>query len=125
MKVKVQVVVEYKGHNVSANGVIKLTLKAKYSALADTVKLLQMLNNDVYIKVKLSDGTKMNLGYFKIDQIINDGDGESTIKLKDTVDSVEMDNISRLPFGNDDITEFNAMFTADVEVEDEEGEEDE
>ena len=51
MKVKVKGMYGYKGHNISANGSVNLTIVGKYSELTNSVKLLQMLNNDVTIQI--------------------------------------------------------------------------
>ena len=79
MKVKVKEVVKYGGHSLSANGSVNFTLKAQYSELSNTIQLMQMLNNDVSIKAKIPGGSPMKLGFFRVKQIVIDGDGESTI----------------------------------------------
>ena len=53
MNIKVREVVKYAGHSLSANGSVNFTLKASYSELTNTIQLMQMLNNDVFIKAKL------------------------------------------------------------------------
>ena len=76
MNIKVKEVVKYGGHSLSANGSVNFTLKATYSELPNTIKLMQMLNNDVVIKAKVPSGSPMKLGYFRVKQIVIDGDGE-------------------------------------------------
>ena len=122
MNIKVREVVKYAGHSLSANGSVNFTLKASYSELTNTIQLMQMLNNDVFIKAKLPAGKPMKLGMFRIKQIMIDGDGESTLKFNGLNDYIEMDNLNLLPLNNDDNKEFVVMMEA--EIEEEEGEND-
>lgn len=124
MTVKVKEVVKYGGHSLSANGSVNFTLKASYSELTNTIQMMQMLNNDVTIKAKLPAGKPMKLGMFRIKQIVIDGDGESTLKFNGLNDYIEMDNLNLLPLNNDDNKEFVVMMEAEIEIEEEEGEED-
>lgn len=124
MTVKVKEVVKYGGHSLSANGSVNFTLKASYSELTKTIQLMQMLNNDVNIKAKLPAGKPMKLGMFRIKQIVIDGDGESTLKFNGLNDYIEMDNLNLLPLNNDENKEFVVMMEAEIEVEEEEGEDD-
>lgn len=122
MIVKVREVVKYNGHSLSANGSVNFTLKASYSELPNTIQMMQMLNNDVTIKAKLPAGKPMRLGMFRIKQIVIDGDGESTLKFNGLNDYIEMDNLNLLPLNNDDSKEFVIMMEAEIETEEEEGE---
>ena len=122
MNIKMREVVKYAGHSLSANGSVNFTLKASYSELTNTIQLMQMLNNDVFIKAKLPAGKPMKLGMFRIKQIMIDGDGESTLKFNGLNDYIEMDNLNLLPLNNDDNKEFVVMMEA--EIEEEEGEND-
>ena len=119
---KVKEVVRYNGHSLSANGSVNFNLKASYSELTNTIQMMQMLNNDVTIKAKLPAGKPMKLGVFRIKQIIIDGDGESTLKFNGLNDYIEMDNLNLLPLNNDDNKEFVIMMEAEIEIEEEEGE---
>ena len=122
--VKVKEVVKYNGHSLSANGSVNFNLKASYSELTNTIQMMQMLNNDVSIKAKLPAGKPMKLGTFRIKQIVIDGDGESTLKFNGLNDYIEMDNLNLLPLNNDDNKEFVIMMEAEIEIEEEEGEDD-
>ena len=122
MTIKVKEVVRYGGHSLSANGSVNFTLKASYSELTNTVQTMQMLNNDIIIKAKMTAGKPMKLGMFRIKQLIIDGDGESTLKFNGLNDYIEMDNLNLLPLNNDDNKEFVIMMEAEIEVEEEEGE---
>lgn len=117
MNVKVKEVVKYGGHSLSANGSVNFTLKAQYSELSNTIKLMQMLNNDVNIKAKVPGGKPMKLGFFRVKQIVIDGDGESTIKFNGLNDYIEMDNLNLLPLNTDENKEFVVLMEADIETD--------
>lgn len=117
MKVKVKEVVKYGGHSLSANGSVNFTLKAQYSELANTIQLMQMLNNDVSIKAKIPSGSPMKLGFFRVKQIVIDGDGESTIKFNGLNDYIEMDNLNLLPLNSDENKEFVVLMEAEIETD--------
>lgn len=120
MTIKVREVVKYGGHSLSANGSVNFTLKAAYSELANSIKLMQLLNNDVVIKAKIPGVGPKKLGIFRIKQIIVDGDGESTIKFNSLNDYIEMDNLNMLPLNDSDTKEFVVMMESEVEEENEE-----
>ena len=122
--IKVKEVVKYGGHSLSANGSVNFTLKASYSELTNTIQLMQMLNNDVNIKAKLPAGKPMKLGMFRIKQIIVDGDGESILKFNGLNDYIEMDNLNLLPLNSDENKEFVVMMEAEIEAEEEVGDDD-
>lgn len=117
MNVKVKEVVKYGGHSLSANGSVNFTLKAQYSELPNTIKLMQMLNNDVNIKAKVPGGKPMKLGFFRVKQIVIDGDGESTIKFNGLNDYIEMDNLNLLPLNTDENKEFVVLMEADIDTD--------
>ena len=122
MNIKVKEVVKYGGHSLSANGSVNFTLKASYSELSNTIQLMQLLNNDVGIKAKVPGGSPMKLGFFRVKQIVIDGDGESTIKFNGLNDYIEMDNLNTLPLNSDENKEFVVMMEAEIEIESEEEE---
>ena len=118
-KIKVTGFYSYKGHSVLQNGSVNITLKAKYSGITNSVQLLQMLNNDVNIHVKMATEKKpFTIGTFRIKSINFDDDGESIVKFNSLNDFVDIDGINRL------ITkeEFQVLFVANIEDEDDEGE---
>ena len=123
MNIKVKSVVRYGGHSLSANGSVNLTLKSAYSELTNTIKLMQMLNNDVEIRAKIPGGNPMKLGTFRIKQIVIDGDGESVLKFNGLNDYIEMDNLNLLPLNSDENKEFVVMMAAEIEEEGQENEE--
>ena len=116
MNLKAKQIVSYNGHSISANGTVNLNLKAQYSQLTKSIQLMQMLNNDISIKAKVS-GKVIKLGVFRIKQIQIDGDGESKIKFNSLSEYVEVDNLNSLPLQSDDSKEFNIMYETDVEEE--------
>lgn len=120
MTIKVREVVKYGGHSLSANGSVNFTLKAAYSELTNSIKLMQLLNNDVMIKAKVPGVGLKKLGIFRIKQIIIDGDGESTLKFNGLNDYVEMDNLNTLPLNDSDTKEFAIMMESEIEEENEE-----
>ncbi len=117
MKVKIKEVVKYGGHSLSANGSVNFTLKARYSELPNTIQIMQMLNNDVSIKAKIPNGNIIKLGFFRIKQIVIDGDGESTIKFNGLNDYIEMDNLNLLPLNSDENKEFVVLMEAEIETD--------
>lgn len=122
--IKVKEVVTYAGHSLRANGSVNLTVKAMYSELTNSIQMMQMLNNDVDLKAKVADGKPMRLGYFRIQEIRVDGDGESTIKFNGISDNIEMDNLNNLPLNDADTKQFTILAVAEIDLEDgEDGEE--
>lgn len=126
MILKVKQVVTNAGYRVGANGSVSISFAAKYSELTNTIKLQQLLNNDVEIKVKVPTGTGkpqvLNLGNFRVKRTTIDDDGESKVEFNGITDYIEMDNLNKLPLNSDDLKEFTILVTADIESED--GEED-
>lgn len=121
MIVKVRQVVKYDGHSLSSNGSVNFKLRASYSELVNSIKLMQMLNNDVTIKAKVPGSKVMKLGIFRIKQIVIDGDGESKITFNGLNDFIEMDNLNLLPLKNSEETnEFQVLYESNVEDEENE-----
>ena len=121
MIVKVKQVVKYDGHSLSSNGSVNFKLRASYSELVNSIKLMQMLNNDVTIKAKVPGSKVMKLGIFRIKQIVIDGDGESKITFNGLNDFIEMDNLNLLPLKNSEETnEFQVLYESNIEDEENE-----
>lgn len=118
MQIAIKEIVSYKGHSVKKNGVLDLTLSAMYGELTNSIKVLQLLNNDVKITVKLSGSNPMNLGVFSVKNVTFDGDGESILKFTSMVDYVEIDNINAI------ISQENFQIKLQSEIEMEEETED-
>lgn len=117
MNVKVKAVVEYGGHNISANGAVNFVVKAGYDQLTNIIQLFQMLNNDVCIKVKIPEQKPFSLGMFRIKNIATAGDGSSKIKFNGLTDYVELDKLNELPMQDADNPQFIAVFEAEIEDE--------
>lgn len=118
--IKVKQVVKYDGHNLNANGAVNFKVKAAYGELTNTIKLMQMLNNDIVIKAKFPGRKPFKLGMFRIKSINIDGDGESKIQFNGLNSYIEMDNLNTLPTKNDDDDangEFTVMYEAEVILE--------
>ena len=115
MNVKVQEVVKYGGHSLSANGKVGLTLNASYSELASSIQVSQMLNEDVSIKAKLPGKKAMMLGSFRVGKIEIFDDGESRLRFNGISDYVEMDNLNSLPLRDEDVSEFKILMEAEIE----------
>lgn len=122
--IKVKEVVTYAGHSLRANGSVNLTVKAMYSELTNSIQMMQMLNNDVDLKARVANGKPMRLGYFRIQEIKVDSDGESAIKFNGISDNIEMDHLNELPLSDADTKQFTILAVAEVDLEDgEDGEE--
>lgn len=120
MVAEVKMVALYNGHSVKSSGAVDLNLKADYSELGRYVQLLQMLNNDIKVAVKLNGEKKpLKLGMFRLKQLSVQHDGEGKISLNSTTDFVEVDLLNRL------VTDerFIVRCTADIEIEEEPEEE--
>ena len=113
-KIKIREVVGYNGHNVKANGIVLLNLKAMYSELVNTIQVLQLLNNDVKISV-IEGKSENSLGMFRVKNVNVSDDGESVLKFETLAEAAEMDKINSL-VGKEG--EFVINMFAEVDTED-------
>lgn len=119
MKCTVNLLCFYNGHNIVSNGNVNLKIKCRYSELSNYIQLIQMLNNDVSVIVHPVQEKLYSLGIWRVKDIKVDHDGEGFITFNSATDFVEVNNINRLvSVGKDE--EIKIVFTADVEVEDQE-----
>lgn len=118
-KVEVKMVAQHNNHGLKANGNVDVSLKARYDEITNAMQLLQMLNNDIIVSVKVAGGKPVKLGMFRLNGLNFNHDGESTIKLNSTNDFVEVDNLNVMVTSEP----FNVRFVAKVEMEDDEDEE--
>lgn len=103
-----------------------VTFKCKYGELVNTVQMLQLLNNDIDIFAMVPGEKEKAVGhYFRLKQIVVDGDGEQTVKLQGVSEFTEVDTLSMLPFKNAEIPEFRIKLSSSIELETEDDEEDE
>ena len=123
MILKVKEVVTNAGYRVGANGSVSISFAAKYSELSNTIRLQQLLNNDVEVKAKVPTTTGKpqvyKLGSFRVKRTTIDDDGESKVEFNGITDYIEMDNLNKLPLNTDDLKEFTIMVTADIDIEEE------
>ena len=124
-KIDIEQVVTSGGYSINANGIAMVTFKSKYGELVNTVNMLQLLNNDVDVVAKVPGEKERAVGkYFRIKQIIVDGDGEQTVKLQGVSEFVDVESLASLPFKNAEVPEFRVHLTSSIELEDENGDED-
>ena len=117
-QIRIKLVASYKGHNISANGGVSLTLSCRYSELIHSIKVIQLMSNNIEVRVKTHEDKKpKSLGSFMLKQFIVDGDGESKIKLSGLADYIEVDTLNSLPFANEEINEFQVMLISNIELE--------
>ena len=90
-------------------------LRAPYSELPNVVHMLVMLSQGINLKAKLPSSKPLSLGWWMLSGIRFAGDGESDIKLRGTVDNVELDKVNLLPLAHDDNPEFQVMLECDIE----------
>lgn len=124
-KIDIEQVVTSGGYSINANGIAMVTFKSKYGELVNTVNMLQLLNNDVDVIAKVPGEKDRAVGkYFRIKQIIVDGDGEQTVKLQGVSEFVDTESLASLPFKNAEVPEFRVHLTSSIELEDENDDED-
>ena len=112
-EVKVKAVGKYNGHNIKANKSVDIAFKMDYSELVNSVKLLQMLNENITVAVKVGDTKPKILGMYMVKEVKFDHDGESLVKFNSTLDYIEADNLNGLA---GEI--LNILFKAKIEEED-------
>lgn len=125
MIVRVKQFAQYATHSTTSKGIVNLTVKSSYSNLSQTIKLLQMLNNDITLKAKVGRNKPFVIGTFRIKDIVVDGDGESKIKFTSILDYVNASRITDLIMIDEDIKEFVLMSECNIEEEEGESEENE
>lgn len=108
----------YHGHSVRNNNSVDLSFKFGYDELVNSIKLIQLLNENISISAKAGDHKPFSLGVFMIKDIKVDHDGQVVAKFNSQTDYVELDNFKYL------VGELvKLMFQAKIEIEAEEPEE--
>lgn len=107
---------QYGGHSIKNNGNVDVTFRCDYSELVNYIRLVQALNNDINISVRVPDSKPFKLGIFRIKSLTVDHDGEGIIKFNGQTDFVEVDNLTKLV----GCERFVVKYNAEIEVEDEE-----
>lgn len=115
-KISVKEIVKYNGHSLKPNGSVDLSFKAMYEEIVNSIKVLQMLNNDVKIICKLPGVEPFELGIFRVKNVSFDGDGESVLKFNSLDINVELDNLNRIVTSD----AFQIRLKAIIEGEDDE-----
>lgn len=90
-EIKIQAETSYNGHSIKANGSVDISFKFGYSELTNVIKLLQLLNENIKIAVKIRKENPIVVGEFMLKDFRIDSDGESTIKFNSSVDYIEGD----------------------------------
>lgn len=114
-EVKIKSVCKYNGHNVKASKVVDLSLKFNYDELVNYVQTIQMLNENITVKVMV-DGKGFKLGTFLIKEIKIDGDGEGTIKMASSMDHIDAAAINSIVISE----AFRVMFEATISSDEQE-----
>lgn len=112
-EVKLKAVCKYNGHSFKTNKSVDLSLKFGYDELTNYIQAIQMLNENITMKVKVGDNQGKEIGTFMIKEIKIDGDGEGTIKLNSSIDFVDANAINSIVIGET----FRVMLEAKIEVE--------
>lgn len=118
-EIKVKAVCKYNGHNVKPNKSIDLNLKFAYDELANCIKTLQLLNENITVFAKIEDNKPKKLGLFMLWEHKVTHDGEVAIKLNSQVDYVENGILDTLA----GVDRFVLLLKANVDVETEDDEE--
>lgn len=121
-KIDFKVPAKYNGHNVKASGVVEVNFKAGYGDLTETISLLQVLNNDIKVGIKMHDEKPFGLGTFRLANYNVGHDGEVKIKLSSTSDFAEVNNMNKLIVDEPFIVRFKAEVELEGEDEDDEEE---
>lgn len=121
--VKISVRGKYNGHSIKPNGVVQLVFKVDFDELLNYYPLLPALRSvDTTIKAKVK-GKALPLGVYMLNKYVFDHDGEGTITFNSQSDYIEANNLNELiPAREDRDTPIQLLFTAQVESENDEGE---
>jgi hypothetical protein len=118
VEVKVKAIGEYAGHSIKSNKSIDINFKCNYDQLTNYVQLIQLLNENVDIVIRIEKQKPFKLGMFMVKQIVIGSDGQGTLKFNSQLDYVEKNNLNDL---SGELLQL--MFKANVEEEDEDEEE--
>ena len=95
-EVVIKSICSYNGHNIKPNSSVDISFKFKYDELVNYIRLVQLLNENINIVVKIGDEKPKKLGIFRLKEIKIDDDGEAVIKFNSSLDYVEADNLNGL-----------------------------
>lgn len=94
-KIKVGFKAYYAGHNIKSNGIITLKLKLSSESSISIIRLFQLIGKNFAMVIGLNSGN-VKAGFFSIDNIKIDRDGESIVTLKTDVENVEVNSLNIL-----------------------------
>lgn len=117
MEVKTALKCEYKGHRISAKGVVGFDLKSDFSDLHKVIQLTQLLGNDILVRIRSEGQKPFTVGNFKIKQLQVSSDGTSTIKMIGLSDFVNLNELNKIPFMAEDEIPLEALFKSQIETE--------
>lgn len=112
--IKFKAIAKYNGHSIKNNKSVDLNLLFNYDEMVNYIQLIQMLNENIDIAVKIGDSKPTKIGMFMIRDIKIDHDGQGIVKFNSLLDHVEPDEINTLVGET-----FTVMFKAIVEEESE------
>jgi len=115
--IKIKTIAEYNGHSIRPNKNVNIAFKCEYGELTNYIKLIQLLNENIEIMVKIQNSKPIKLGTFMLSEIKVGNDGQGIIKFNSQLDYVEKASLNQL---SGEI--LNLLFKADIENEDEGGE---
>jgi hypothetical protein len=107
---KVKSLAKYNGHSIKNNKSVDLGMVFAYEELPNYIKLIQFLNENISINVKVEDQESLALGTFMIKEIKVDHDGQGIIKFNSLMDHVEAQNINEIVGAT-----FKVVFKAEIE----------
>lgn len=116
---------KYNGHGIKANKSIDIAFKCAYDQLTNYIRLIQFLNVDTTIGVKISGEKPINLGTFRVREVKVDHDGEGLIKFNSMADFVNADCINQLIGSELVVLRCQATVELEDEAEDDDNEDEE
>lgn len=129
--VEMKLIVELQKFDTNKNDIVTLMFSASYDELLNVIQVMQLINNDINLKFsRLPNKDIINLGYYRFEKAIIGNDGTSKLTFKGVVESVnsgyaKLENIIKMQTSESHIDEFPLYISAEVELEDDDGWDDE
>jgi len=95
-EIAIKSVAAYNGHSIRNNKSVNLGLVFVYGELPNYIKLIQLLNENIEIIVKIEAQKSFSLGSFMLNEFKIDHDGQGIMKFNGMLDYVESDNLNCL-----------------------------
>ena len=118
-EIKFKCIGRYNGHSIKANNSVDLGFVFPYDEMVNYIKLLQLLNENITIYVRLGSNSPVKLGMFMLRGLNIDHDGEGMGKFNSQFDYIEANNLNGL--AKETLT---ILFKANVEDAEEDDDED-